>query len=76
MSAVAKQLFIDLSRCQGHARCWAFAPEAFGIDDEGYSYVLPGAEGQVDAENVRKAMKNCPERAILVVDTDAPEGAS
>lgn len=72
---MAKELAIDLSRCQGHARCWAFAPEAFGIDDEGYSYVLPGAEGLVDNENVRKAIKNCPERAIIIRDSDGVEEA-
>jgi len=72
---MAKQLSIDLTRCQGHARCWAFAPETFGIDDEGYSYILPGAEGTVDTENVRKAIKNCPERAIVIRDVDGAEGA-
>ncbi len=72
---MAKQLSIDLTRCQGHARCWAFAPETFGIDDEGYSYILPGAEGAVDTENVRKAIKNCPERAIVIRDVDGAEGA-
>ncbi|GAB2572063.1 ferredoxin [Leucobacter ruminantium] len=70
---MAKELFIDLNRCQGHARCWALAPETFGIDDEGYAYVLPGREESYDEENVRKAIKNCPERSILIRDVEDPQ---
>ena len=67
---MTKQLFIDRSRCQGHARCWAIAPETFGIDEEGYGYVLEGREGSHDEEAVRKAIKNCPERAIILRDLE------
>lgn len=63
-----QELYVDLSRCQGHARCWALAPERFGLDDEGYGYVLPGQEGSYNEEIVQKAMKNCPERAIRLRD--------
>lgn len=68
---MAKELYVDLGRCQGHARCWAFAPETFEIDEKGYAYVKPGREGSYDEENVRKAIKNCPERSILIRETDA-----
>lgn len=66
---MAKELYVDQSRCQGHARCWAFAPETFEIDDQGYSHVIPGREGSYDEENVKKAIRNCPERAILIRET-------
>lgn len=73
--ATRRELTIDLSRCQGHARCWAFAPETFGIDDEGYAYVIEGREGSFDEENVRKAIKNCPERSILIREVEVDDGA-
>lgn len=63
---MTKELYVDPNRCQGHARCWALAPETFGIDDEGYAFILPGRERSYDEENVQKAIRNCPERTITV----------
>jgi ferredoxin len=60
---------VDPARCQGHARCVTFAPDVFDVDDEGYAFVL-GDRG-VFAElppDVRMAVANCPERAILVTE--------
>ena len=36
---LVKVVSVDSTRCQGHARCLASAPDAFEFDDEGYSYV-------------------------------------
>jgi ferredoxin len=60
---------VDPERCQGHARCLAFAPDVFDFDDEGYSFV-PEARSRYDElpESVRLAVANCPERAIVVKD--------
>lgn len=61
---------VDPNRCQGHARCIAFAPEVFTIDDDGYSHVREG-KGRVSPdlqEAVRKASSNCPECAIVISD--------
>jgi ferredoxin len=58
---------IDPERCQGHGRCYDLAPELFGDDEEGYGQVLgdgvvpPGHEA-----TARRAVANCPERAIEV----------
>jgi|TARA_B100000378_G_scaffold89755_1_gene70971 ferredoxin len=46
------------------------APETFFIDDEGYGHVIEGREGSYEEENVRKAIRNCPERAIKVIGAD------
>jgi ferredoxin len=57
---------VDPERCQGHARCWEICPEVFSLDDEGHGLV---SVAEVPAElegNVRKAVANCPERAIGV----------
>jgi ferredoxin len=61
---------VDHDRCQGHARCIAFAPAVFAINDEGYASVREGRE-QVSLqfqECVRTACSNCPEHAILISD--------
>jgi len=63
------KLQIDSERCQGHGRCYDLAPELFGDDDEGYGTVLgdgtvlPGKE-----QDARRAVANCPERAIALVE--------
>ncbi|MGH9016939.1 MAG: ferredoxin [Acidimicrobiales bacterium] len=52
-------------RCQGHARCFALAPELFDVDDYGMSSVKgdgtvpPGLE-----DRARLAIENCPEFAV------------
>ncbi len=58
---------IDPERCQGHGRCYDLAPSLFGDDEEGYGQVLGDGvipPGQEDA--ARRAVANCPERAIEV----------
>ncbi|MCC6482086.1 MAG: ferredoxin, partial [Sphingomonadaceae bacterium] len=27
---------VDAGKCQGHARCWSWAPNLFQLNDEGY----------------------------------------
>lgn len=63
---------IDGDRCQGHARCLAFAPDFFDFDSEGYSFV-PADKRELEElpERVRLAAANCPERAILVREEPA-----
>ncbi len=57
---------VDPDRCQGHARCWEICPDVFSLDEEGHGTVSVSevpAELEADA---RKAVGNCPERAIIV----------
>ncbi|WP_440711777.1 ferredoxin [Herbiconiux sp. YIM B11900] len=61
------ELWVDPARCQGHARCYMIAPDTFLIDDEGYAHVVKGREGSYEEEHVKKAIRNCPERAIKIV---------
>jgi ferredoxin len=56
---------IDPEKCQGHARCYAIAPELFSVDDYGQSSVI--GDGTVPPElepKARLAIANCPEFAI------------
>jgi len=60
---------VDPDRCQGHSRCYAIAPDLFEIDDYGMSTARN--EGLVDEERAdaaQRAVANCPERAIEVVN--------
>ncbi len=60
------KITIDSTKCSGHARCWAAAPDVFELDDAGYA--LP-YEGEVPAELAAAAQEGalaCPERAITV----------
>jgi ferredoxin len=65
------RLTVDLERCTGHGRCYELAPEVFAADDDdGHSILL--VTGELPAEHeaaARRAVLNCPERAIdLVAD--------
>lgn len=63
------RLQVDPEKCQGHARCFALAPELFDVDDYGLSSVkgdgtvAPGLE-----ERARLAIVNCPEFAIEEIE--------
>lgn len=66
------RITLDSDKCQGHGRCYALSPQLFEPDDEGYAVLLvaDGATvppGQEDA--ARLAADNCPEYAIIVVDS-------
>jgi ferredoxin len=66
-------LSVDPSRCQGHARCLAFAPDVFDFDDEGYAFVPDDKASRAEmTEDLRLALANCPERAILVKEDGNP----
>jgi len=59
------RISIDPERCQGHARCFALAPDLFDIDDYGQSSVRGDGEVSPDREEAaRLAIANCPEYAI------------
>jgi ferredoxin len=56
---------VDPEKCQGHARCYALAPELFVVDDYGQSTEI--GDGIVPAgleDKARLAIANCPEYAI------------
>lgn len=58
------RIIVQNSKCQGHARCAAQAPDIFKLDEEGY--ILPGdievAEGQELLAS--RGARSCPERAL------------
>lgn len=63
------KLQINPGLCQGHGRCYDLAPELFGDDDEGYGQVLgDGLVTPAREEAARRAVANCPERAIELTE--------
>jgi ferredoxin len=56
---------VDPDKCQGHARCYALAPELFDIDEYGQSTAKNDGDVPGDLEDkARLAIANCPEFAI------------
>ncbi|SEG88495.1 ferredoxin [Thermomonospora echinospora] len=61
------KIVVDQSKCCGHARCNAFAPDLFELDDLGYVAV---SEVEVPAgmeEAAQTGAGACPERAITIL---------
>lgn len=60
---------VDGDLCQGHNRCIAVAPELFDADELGYSHEKNGGVVPPELlEKARLAVRNCPERAITLVE--------
>lgn len=60
---------IDDGSCHGHQACAIAAPEVFGADEYGNGIVL--IDGDIPEElhtRVRRAVSNCPERAITIAN--------
>lgn len=61
------RIVYDRSRCQGHGRCYALAPDLFDSDDEGYAVLLVTGAVPTDQQSAaRLAADNCPEFAITI----------
>jgi len=59
---------VEEDRCAGHGMCLTLCPEVFEMTDDGWAVAAPG---EVPAElegDVRAAITNCPERAIVEID--------
>ena len=63
------QVKVDQSKCQGHNRCYAIAPELFDVDDLGNAFEIgDGVVPPQFVEKARLAVANCPEYAISIVE--------
>ena len=61
------RIVIDADHCQGHALCFASAPEIVDLDEQGYAFVRPEAVG-IAPGTARRLAAQCPERAISLRD--------
>jgi ferredoxin len=58
---------VNPDKCQGHARCFALAPELFAVDDYGQASVIVDEVPPALFHKAELAIANCPEYAIEVV---------
>ncbi|MEX0749323.1 MAG: ferredoxin [Dehalococcoidia bacterium] len=67
-----QKVTVDSEKCQGHNRCYAMAPGMFKVDELGYA--TPRGDGVLktpqDVELANRAVENCPERAIDIVEDE------
>jgi ferredoxin len=64
------RIVVDKSRCAGHARCNATAPQIFRLDDNGYIDISSFDVQAGDEELARRGARACPERALRVAAED------
>lgn len=64
----AMKIRIDTDLCTGHGRCYSLAPALFDTDEEGFGKVI-SEDVPADREgDARRAVGNCPERAVIIDD--------
>ena len=64
------RIHIDEHLCAGHGRCYTLNPTLIQANDEGYPVQL-GQDIEVEADDqeaARRAVANCPEGAIKLVE--------
>jgi len=73
-----QKVTVDSEKCQGHNRCYAMAPGMFKVDE--YGYATPRGDGALnsseDVELAKRAVENCPERAIDIIEEESVVNAS
>lgn len=60
------KVFVDTAKCQGHARCYALAPNVFDINDDGYNITPETDVDPAYVDEARLGAESCPERAITI----------
>ncbi|MEE2031315.1 ferredoxin [Rhodococcus chondri] len=60
------KLTVDTSKCSGHARCYAVAPDVFDIDDLGYAVPLDREVEEPVDDGITAGIAACPEHAISI----------
>ncbi len=58
---------VDPNKCQGHTLCNRVAPEIFRLrEEDGHAEVAAGEVPKALEDKARKAMRGCPEEAIVI----------
>jgi ferredoxin len=64
---VQLKILVNNSRCTGHARCAAVAPELYELDANGYIAFTGKTVPPELEEQAVKGARACPERALKVI---------
>jgi ferredoxin len=63
----------DLDLCQGHAMCELEAPDVFTVPKRGKVEILNATPPENLRDDVENAVRECPTRALTIVDVAADE---
>jgi ferredoxin len=63
------RIVVDPDACTGHGRCWSLAAEVYEADDDGYCATRSLDVPRELEQAARTGARNCPERAITVIET-------
>ena len=69
-----KRLRVDPVACDAYGYCAELLPELIGVDEWGYPIVSSGAVPPALVDLARKAVADCPRRALALVDVPDPAG--
>ncbi len=69
------RLVVDMTRCTGHGRCYALAPDVFDADDDGYCRPRIDVVPEALVDQARLGERNCPEEAISLADETTKDRA-
>lgn len=72
VAVMGYRVTIDQDECMSVGRCVADFPAGFGFDDEELATVL-AAVGELSDQQLLRAARNCPSRAIMVFDADGKQ---
>ena len=61
------KVIVDMELCESHGQCEFAAPEVFSLDDEADLHFVEEPEVS-EADNVARAVRVCPTRAIQVAE--------
>ena len=62
------RIVLDTERCTGHGRCYAVGAPFYEADDDGYCSPPPEHVPAELEEAALRGARNCPERALTVLD--------
>ena len=65
---MAWKVVVDFDRCESNAICMGIAPEVFEVRDDNFLYVLTENPPDDLRPAVEDAVRQCPTRAISIVD--------
>lgn len=63
------KVYVDETKCQGHARCYGSAPQLYDVDDLGHGVTRGDVVPDGLEDLARLTADNCPERAITVEES-------
>lgn len=68
-----QEMWIDRTRCDGHAHCAELLPELIRLDDWGYPIIAAGPVPEPLLDHARRAVAACPVLALKLRAAERPK---